>query len=386
MTDVLASSHTRSAEDLLAAVRRHRERFEGAARQAELERTLPADVVALLRESRLFWLKTPVGLGGAELDPLEFCDVLEEIAYYDASAGWAAMVGNGCTGIAGGWLPDDGVAEVFGSADDPPVLAGQITPRGTAVPVPGGYTVTGRWGFCSGILHSGWLLAGCAVEGAPGEMVVVVVPKSETTVHDNWHVAGLQGTGSCDVSVAEVFVPARRALDWSGGARPRRGGGIYRQPVDLFVSNELAPVTVGIARRAIDDMYELAGRTARLPGGPALSERAAFQKDIAHCECRLRAARLLYRDAVERVWAATTGGEPLGAADVAAVRAQHTHVVEECVDVVVKIIRYAGGRALALSHPLQRHLRNLTAAAQHAYISDELYEIAGKARLAERNR
>lgn len=384
MTDALASTRTRGAQDFLAAVRQHRERLEGAARQAEIERTLPADVVAMLRALELFWLKTPTGLGGAELDPLDFCDVLEEVAYYDASAGWAAMVGNGCTGIAGGWLPDDGVAEVFAGSGDLPVLAGQITPRGTAVPVPGGYAVTGRWGFCSGIRHSGWLLAGCAVEGAPGRMVVVVAPKSETTVHDNWHVAGLQGTGSCDVSVSGVFVPGARAIDWSGGAQPRRGGGIYRQPVELFVSNELAPVTVGIARRAIDDMYELAGRTARLPGGPTISERAAFQKDIAHSECRLRAVRLLYRDAVERVWTATTDGRPLGAADVAAIRAQHTHVVEECVDVVAKIIRYAGGRALALSHPLQRHLRNLSAAVQHAYISDELYEIAGKARLDER--
>ncbi|WP_214405782.1 acyl-CoA dehydrogenase family protein [Pseudonocardia lacus] len=385
MTDVLASSRARRAEDVLTAVRRHRDRFEGAARQAEVERTMPADVVALMRGLGLFWLKTPVALGGAELDPLDFCDVLEEIAYYDASAGWAAMVGNGTTGIAAGWLPDDGVAEVFPDADDLPVLAGQITPRGTAAAAPGGYLVTGRWSFCSGILHSGWLLAGCAVEGAPGEMVVVVVPKSETTVHDTWHVAGLQGTGSCDVSVAGVFVPTGRTLSWSGGVQPRRGGDIYRQPVELFVSNELAPVTVGIARRAIDDMYDLAGRTARLPGGPTVGERAAFQKDIAHCECRLRAARLLYRDAVERVHAATTSDSPLGAADVAAIRAQHTYVVEECVDVVAKIIRYAGGRALALDHPLQRHLRNLSAAVQHAYISDELYEIAGKARLAERS-
>jgi alkylation response protein AidB-like acyl-CoA dehydrogenase len=384
MTDVLASSRARSAKDFLAAVRQHRERFEGAARQAEVERTLPADIVGMMRELGLFWLKTPVGLGGTELDPLDFCDVLEEIAYYDASAGWAAMVGNGTTGIAAGWLPDDGVAEVFADPDDLPVLAGQITPRGKAVPVPGGYVVTGRWSFCSGILHSGWLLAGCAVEDASGGFVVVVVPKAETTVHDNWHVAGLQGTGSCDVSVAEVFVPAGRTLSWSGGAEPRRGGGIYRQPVELFVSNELAPVTVGITRRAIDDMYELAGRTARQPGGPTLSQRAAFQKDIAHSECRLRAVRLLYRDAVERVWVATTSGEPCSAADIAAIRAEHTYVVEECVDIVAKIIRYGGGRVLALSHPMQRHLRNLSAAMQHAYISDELYEIAGRARLAER--
>ena len=80
---------------LLAAVRLQRPAFEAAALRAEEERTLPADIVAMMRDLGLFWLKTPTELGGSELDPISFCDVLEEIAYYDASAGWAAMIGNG---------------------------------------------------------------------------------------------------------------------------------------------------------------------------------------------------------------------------------------------------------------------------------------------------
>jgi alkylation response protein AidB-like acyl-CoA dehydrogenase len=385
----------------LDAVRERRANFEAAARPAEEERTLPADMVKLMRELRLFWLKTPRELGGSELAPLEFCDVLEEIAYYDASAAWAAMVGNGTTGTLAGWLPAEGLREVFpgagpetgsetgsgtgsGTGSDLPICAGQFIPRGRAVAADGGYVVTGRWGFGSGINHSDWVVGGCVVAGREGGEILAVVPKSEATVHDNWYVAGLQGTGSCDFSVTDVFVPGGRVIEGLG-APARRGGDLFRLPPMLFVSNELSPVAVGIARRAVDDMYELGRATARKAGVP-LGERAAFQKDMGRAEARLRAVEVLYRDAVARTWAAAAEGPADGSGAlgplVPGLLAQHTYVVEECTDLVARIFRYGGGRVLALSHPMQRHLRNLTAVMQHLYISDENYENAGRSRLA----
>ncbi|MHA6620686.1 acyl-CoA dehydrogenase family protein [Pseudonocardia sp. DLS-67] len=378
MTEVAASGVRADGDEALGAVRQGRAVFEGAARRAEEERTLPADVVELLRGQRLFWLKTPSELGGSELDPVVFCDVLEELAYYDASAAWAAMVGNGTTGVVAGWLAAEGVAEVFADTGAGlPVCAGQFTPRGTAVPVDGGYLVTGRWSFCSGMNHAEWLVGGCQVAGRDGVLLAAVVPKSEATVHDTWFAAGLQGTGSGDFSVTEVFVPAARTVDL---LRPSalRGGDLFRLDPLLFVSNELSPVVVGIARRAVDDMVALAAGTAR--GGGALSERAVFRKSLSRAECRLRAVRLLYRAAVAETWAAA--GPGMDAAFVTGVRAQHTFVVEECADLVGDIFRYGGGRVLASSHPMQRHLRNLTGAAQHVYVTDENYELAGGARLA----
>jgi alkylation response protein AidB-like acyl-CoA dehydrogenase len=228
----------------LEAVRSRRASFEAAAVPAEEARTLPDDMVKLMRELGLFWLKTPRELGGDELAPLEFCEVLEEIAYYDASVAWAAMVGNGTTGTVAGWLPDEGLREVFpADGTDLPICAGQFSARGKAVPVDGGYVVTGRWGFGSGINHSAWVVGGCVVddgEAGGGAEIFAVAPKSEATLHDNWHVAGLQGTGSHDFSLTEVFVPAARVID--GLRAPgRRGGELFRPPPLMFVSNELNP-------------------------------------------------------------------------------------------------------------------------------------------------
>ncbi len=375
----------------LDAVQARRATFEAAVRRAEEERTLPADVVELMRDLRLFWLKTPRELGGGEVDPLAFCDVLEEIAYYDASAAWTAMVGNGTTGAVAGWVPEDGLREIFpaagaeagaGAGTELPICAGQFVARGTAVPADGGYVVTGRWSFCSGINHADWLVGGCAVAGPGDRQILAVVRKSEASLHDTWYAAGLQGTGSGDFSLTEVFVPAARAFEWFG--KPAlRGGDLFRQATVLFVSNELSPVVVGIARRAIDDMYMLASRTNRRMSRVYLSERTAFQKDISRAECRLRAMRLLYLDTVAECWAVAQEGPELSETFVPRQLAQHTLVVEECTDLVDQIIRYGGGRVLALDHPMQRHLRNLIAARQHLYVSDENYEQAGRARLAE---
>ena len=101
-------------EELLAGIRSHREQFEAAGDRAEELRTLPNDAVATLRALGLFWLKTPAELGGTPLSPVEFCDVIEELAYIDTSTAWAAMIGAGCNGLAGGWLPEAGARRIFG--------------------------------------------------------------------------------------------------------------------------------------------------------------------------------------------------------------------------------------------------------------------------------
>lgn len=116
-------------------------------------------MISALRSMGLFWLKTPAELGGTPMAPLDFCDVMEELAYADSSTAWTVMVGNCGTGTAGGWLPDAGAHQVFAPGRPLPLVVGTPGPRGTGRPVPGGYVVTGRWGFASGIAYCDWLLA-----------------------------------------------------------------------------------------------------------------------------------------------------------------------------------------------------------------------------------
>jgi len=375
-------------EELLAGIRSHREQFEAAGDRAEELRTLPNDAVATLRALGLFWLKTPAELGGTPLSPVEFCDVIEELAYIDTSTAWAAMIGAGCNGLAGGWLPEAGAREVFAAGRPLPVIAGQLVPRGTGTPVAGGYQVTGRWGFSSGILHADWLIgafgaplgdAGAAGPTGFGQMIVFVLPREDAEVIDTWHVAGLQGTGSMDWTVTDVFVPAERTYQL--GIPAVRGGDLFRLGMPAFVSNEVPPLCIGLARRALDDMTELATRTARFPGGPTLAERAVFHKELGRAEVRLRAARLVHLEAMAACWAAAVAGGAPSVAEQLEVTSASVFAVETCAEIVSDLFRYGGGRVLALSNPMQRHLRDVLAARQHIALSEEHYEAAGKYRI-----
>jgi alkylation response protein AidB-like acyl-CoA dehydrogenase len=411
-------------EELLAGIRSHREQFEAAGDRAEELRTLPHDAVATLRALGLFWLKTPAELGGTPLPPVEFSEVIEELAYIDTSTAWAAMIGAGCNGLAGGWLPEAGARRIFGPAADRasggsasggpgsggpgsggpggrplPVIAGQLAPRGTGTPAAGGYLVHGRWGFSSGIVHADWLIGAFKADGVAGadsagsaeggggvdggsggtgfgRMIVFAVPKVEAEVIDNWHVAGLQGTGSLDFSLDGTFVPAE--LTYELGSAAVRGGDLFRLGMPAFVSNEVPPLAIGLARRAIDDITELAAHTARFPGGPTVSERAVFHHELGRAEVRVRAARAVHREAMAAAYASAVAGHAPSEEQQLAVTTASVYAVETCANVVGELFKFGGGRALALTNPMQRHLRNVLAARQHVALSEENYETAGR--------
>jgi indole-3-acetate monooxygenase len=362
---------------LVEQVREIGPQLSAASRRAELNRTLPQEIVELLRDLGLFGLKIPDELGGTVLDPLDFCDVLEEIAYHDASAAWAVMIGNGTTGYISGRLPDEGIAEMFVPGAPIPIAAGQFVPRGTATPVEGGYRITGRWSFCSGIMHADWVSGGFVLDD--GRPRTFCIPKSEATVIDVWHVAGLQGTGSNDFELSDHFVPDRRTM-LTFDEPPRRGGSLHRQPPKLFVGNELGPLAVGVARRALDDMREASRRPVSGMARVPLGDRATFQGTFGRCDAMVRAASLLYRDAVSEACARFEDGnltEALMDIDMG----RFVYANDLCIEAVHTLFRQGGGRVLQLEHPMQRHLRNLIAAGQHLFLSEENFELSGKALL-----
>jgi indole-3-acetate monooxygenase len=366
---------------LLAAIRTRRPEFEAAGERAEAERNLPSGTMAALRELGAFWLKTPAELGGTPLDPLDFCDVLEEFAYADGATAWAVMVGNGGTGTAGGWLPEAGARRVFAPGRPRPLVVGTPGPRGTGQPATGGYLVSGQWSFASGCGHADWLIGGFRSAEPDGQLMVAIVPAEQATVIDNWRVAGLRGSGSFDFRLDEVFVPAE--LTFERAASACRGGALFNVEAHVFLSNELPPLMIGMARRALDEMAGLAGQ-ARIPGGPSLADRPVFRAELGRAQTRLRAAKAAHRDAVQATWAAALAG--------AVSPRMHTNLTvasvfaaETCADLTETLFRYGGGRLLALSQRMQRLLRDLLAARQHIGLSEEAYERAGRERIAARS-
>ena len=144
---------------LLDAVASVRETVSACADESERLGTLAPAAVDAIRDAGLFTLKLPMPLGGAEADPVTQCEVIEELAYIDAAAGWCLMIGATAVGRPGAFLPDEAIAEMFPNGRIP-TAATATSISGEAIPVDGGYTLTGRWPFASGVRHAEWMVAG----------------------------------------------------------------------------------------------------------------------------------------------------------------------------------------------------------------------------------
>jgi alkylation response protein AidB-like acyl-CoA dehydrogenase len=371
---------------ILDAVEGLREVAAAHAGESEASETLAPAVVEAMAESGLWALKLPAELGGAEADPVTQIEAIEAMTSIDTSAGWALMIGATSVGWPGAFLPKAGMRRVFGDADRLPTAAGIGGISGTAVPVEGGYRVTGRFAFSSGIRHAEWLLAGAPIargEDAPAEARTFVVPAEKATVHlDSWHVAGLKGSGSHDFSLEDVFVPEEMSWDRSimMTGTPERGGAIFRLGMPAFTANEHAAFALGCARRALDLLGEMSGKRRRATGTAlvAIGDRPVFQHFYGEADQRLKAVRAHTLQLFEQVWQTACSGRVPDARAQAEVRACAVLVTDTCVDIVNQAFHYAGGSALQESNVLQRYWRDVNAGAQHMAVSNAAYEAYGQ--------
>jgi alkylation response protein AidB-like acyl-CoA dehydrogenase len=380
MSAVFPTERAAKRAHLLATVEGLRDVVAAGAEEGERLRTLPPATVRALADSGLFALKVPESLGGAEADPVTQLEVLEALTHIDASAGWCLMVATTAVGLPAGFLPDEAIGKILAGGRVPPAAVA-ILPTGTATPVDGGYRLTGRWPFASGVRHAEWLTAGAMVRRDaqdPGERHIMVIPAGAAEIHDNWQVAGLEGTGSSDFSVTDCFVPA--AFAWNPvTATPRRGGALFRLGMPAFVAYEHVAFALGVTGRALGAAALLAQSKARgLVTASPLAGRAVFQARLGVGEMRLRTVRAGAIELFEAAWATVSAGGTLTRRQQAELRSIATYATETAVEVVTGLFRAAGGGALYRTGVLQRCLRDINAGAQHLMVSDSAYERLGQ--------
>ncbi|MSQ69460.1 MAG: hypothetical protein EXR83_14955 [Gammaproteobacteria bacterium] len=348
----------------------------------EQQGTLSPESLAALIASGALRMKLPAVLGGFEADLVTQMEVLEKLATLNASVAWCAMVGATSLALPGAFLPAAGVAQMFAHGVIP-CGAIVVTPSGEATPVSGGYRLSGRWSFASGVRHAQWVVALARVPSAgvaAPAIHVLVVPQARCEIIDNWQVSGLQGTGSCDIVIHDAWVPLE--MSWQVGAAPHRGGALYGIGLPAFVAYEHAGFALGIARRVLDGVTDILRTKLRgyAPGGSPMATRGAVQRALGHAEMRLRAARALAVEVNEEVWAAASGGGPSLALQCLA-RSAAVYATEVATEVVAEAFRYAGASAIYRPHYLQGCLRDLAVAAQHYMVSDTAYENLGRVKL-----
>jgi alkylation response protein AidB-like acyl-CoA dehydrogenase len=349
----------------------------------ERERSLPAPLVKEMAETGFFSLWLARALGGPELNITDYFRVIGELARADGAVGWCTMVSAGYSRFSG-FLGEGAAHEIFG--DGSVIVAGTINPTGKAVAAPGGFRLTGRWGYGSFIQHSAWTVGNCFVhdgdaprrgaDGAP-DMRLMLFPTSAVEIIDTWRVGGLRGTGSHDFQVNDLFVPEKHVIA-GFAARPTQPGTLYQAPFITVFAMCLASVPLGIARAAIDAFVELA--EAKTPTGSAgrLRDKASAQADLGKAEALLSSARAFMFDEAEKLWNTVAAGDAPSLRQRAIARLAAAQAASASAQAVDLLYNAAGGTALYEHNLLERCFRDVHATTQHIGTSSANFELSGR--------
>jgi alkylation response protein AidB-like acyl-CoA dehydrogenase len=352
---------------------------------SERERRLSDQSVEAMKRAGFFRMTKPRAYGGMEVDALTAIQVYEEVSRVDASAGWNLFLTSSAI-VFGNWMPDECVAELL--ADPDGIWAGALFPPGKAIPVDGGYRITGRWPFASGCQHATWFLAGSLIydgdEPRKGEdeipiQLLAAFPAVDAEIMDTWHTMGMRGTGSHDIAIKDLFVPSHRVAKLTPvNTLPKAlDGPLCRLSLWLPVA-ALAAVALGNARAAIDALVDLGGRKTPAYTGSTIAAKSASQMQLAQAEALLGAARAYLYESVQAAWNSASQGRFLTQPEKITIQLAATHAVSTSAQVADLVHQAAGTSAIRLEQPFERCFRDAHVITQHAFTSMNRFESAGK--------
>ena len=362
------------------------------ARKAEELRRLPDATIADCEAVDAFALVTPERRGGHGLGLHALTDVARVMAHGCVSTGWTVsflMLHNWF--IARG--PEAMQDAVWGERTRA-LIPCPLAPTGVAVPVDAGYELTGRWSWATGVMHADWVMVNALVDrgdGGPPEARFCLAPIDDVEVQDVWHTSGMRGTGSNDVVAEGLFVPEHLtmvAADLRGEVPPP---GAALHPEHFVADYPMTPVLVmvacspalGGAEAAVEEFRRVAAeRVMPYSLGDRQVEKPAAQIRLAEALATVRAARLVWRDTIDRICEAYEGGTPLTPVERGGVRLAAAQVVRLSIEAVSTAAIGLGASSSFLDSPMQRIQRDLETIKGHVvYDWDRAAELAGKLEL-----
>ncbi len=352
-------------EELLQRARDLAPAVADSAAEGERERRVPPRIVAALKEAGLFRALQPKRWGGYELQPTAVYEAEMAIGAADMSTAWIVGV-LGVIPWSVALFDDRAGAEIWG--DDPSsLICCAIRRAGTAVPVDGGFRLSGQWAYASGCQHADWALLGAAAGTTSDDDYLMLVPKRDFAILDTWHVAGLKATGSHDVVVKDAFIPAYRALrmveifDCKGPGQALNTAALYRMPFGLVFAGGVANAAVGALQGMLDRLLgEIHAR-----GGPRRPD-PDLALIVAEAATTIDEAKAVVARNFARLLAHAEAHELPPIEERLQVKYQLSLNTERCRIAANKLLEASGASGLYTNrHPYGRIVADITAGRQH---------------------
>jgi 3-hydroxy-9,10-secoandrosta-1,3,5(10)-triene-9,17-dione monooxygenase len=353
-----------------------------AARAAEAERAgkVPVETVRDLQEAGLFRVLQPRRWGGYELDPRVFYQIQMTLAEGCMSTAWIY----GVIGVHNWQLPlfpEQAQQDVWSARSDT-LIASTYMPTGKAEPVDGGYRFSGRWSFSSGVEHCAWIFLGGLLPKKDGsgalEHTTFLLPASDFTIVPNWDVLGLRATGSHDIVVENVFVPAHRTQrtnDHSDAGCPGRAHNpapLYKIPFTQVFQRAVSGACIGALQGAIDEFRRRAAAHVGKHGGKTAEDPNA-QSAVSEAMMTVDALKLVLMRNVARVVECAVTGERMQVEDRLLQRAQSAQVPKVCAERVDALVRASAASGLYKTNPVERTLRDIYQSRGHIANNTDAY-------------
>jgi indole-3-acetate monooxygenase len=377
-TDITVDSLLDRVMEIAPIIREH-------AAEAEAKRRLSPSVVEAMLRAGLYSMSHSQAFGGLEVDPITMFRVVEEVARHDSAAAWNLQLSVAASYFLA-WLPDEGAAEIMNSHPNT-IIAGSFTPGRQAIPVEGGYRLTGQWPFLSGGHDAHWfgfhpqIMDGGQPrlddQGSPVQRLMFL-PADKAKIVDTWHTLGMRGTGSDDVVVSDLFIPERHTALWVPLEKPGKAydGPLYRLTIWVPIAL-LAPPALGIARAAIDDLIELARAKTPSFTSSSLGRRQVVQRQVAEAEATLGAGRAYLYETFRDNWEAAVRGAEITLDRKLKMQLATTYAVVCAAKAVDLVHAAAGASAIRNEYKFQQYFRDVHTITQHAFVSASRYESVG---------
>ncbi len=352
-------------------------RIRASETSIEANRQIPTDLAHDLKQAGLFRLLLPKTLGGSQLPLPDYLRCIEAIAEADGSVGWcvgqAGVFANGADGLS-----SDLTQTLWG--DNPATVVATGTPFGCkAVEKNGVFHLTGYWRFASGCQHADWLAAQTDLirEDGTTSPGLCIVPTDAVDLGDGWNVTGLRGTGSREYRTNDLAVLPGHAIPVD--VFRTHCGVATGLPNGLLFASSFGAVGLGIARRAIDALIDLAQDKV-----PAFGNRKLMQDDMVHtgvaqAEAQWYSARaFLMEMAEECAWLNTHQGGPSGAARTR-LRLAATNAMRSSGVVVDKVYELSGSDGIFDDHPIYKCFQDIHAVTQQIQARPAHFRTVGRA-------